>query len=497
MMIRRRRASSFLGQDVPTKSRRSGVIEYCGGLQFSYPYVEGGPSCADILSERLGEGATAASMPKDLKDRVPIDLPQSQEPSRCSGPLPCPATASANAHLLRLPTELLECIASYLDPSDLSTLRLVCRELYTRLTPTFARLFFRDRCFLLSDSISMRTLAQISRHDVFVKTMRHIRFAPMKLWSNRRLGDIRLWDLDPAVTREERALRRKYRQIQEDLKNTEREFRGDWLTDILVEVFLNFQSAGNAPKISFVPGFWEDPGPGTHRPIGLTRLQQLLGYKECLRAQGDGRYHIAVLVAMITADYSPPELDVGQKQHEVSISWFSYPMAQYSSVNLRLLQLFLQFDGIYGADIGRCAARRRDIHGFVSFIAGAVNLEHFLLQLEHSRDNRDVRRDVFHSLATKTFLDGTPLGLRENCQLVPKLKVLKLENHLIEPDLLVDFCRERRDALQEVRLSNILHPGHTDVNIMERIWDLVKGGPEKMNPCVGEYLCYGEFEGFD
>ena len=66
-----------------------------------------------------------------------------------------------------------------------------------------------------------------------------------------------------------------------------------------------------------------------------------------------------------------------------------------------------------------------------------------------------LRADVFHSIVTKSYLDGKPIGLESDGMLLPKLKSIDLEHHQIDPKDLLKFCSERKTTLESVKLSRI------------------------------------------
>ena len=98
---------------------------------------------------------------------------------------------STKSHLIDLPTELLEWIAAYVPPDGLLCLRSTCADLARRLTSTFSRVLFKERCYVLLNEQSITTLYEISHHEVHSKSVEHIRFSLMMLLSrdeyNRRI----------------------------------------------------------------------------------------------------------------------------------------------------------------------------------------------------------------------------------------------------------------------------------------------------------------------
>lgn len=65
--------------------------------------------------------------------------------------------------LLRLPSELLLRVSSYVDTVDLGSLRLTCKQIETSLFNSFAREFFTTRRFMI-EQVSLEALVGIANH---------------------------------------------------------------------------------------------------------------------------------------------------------------------------------------------------------------------------------------------------------------------------------------------------------------------------------------------
>ncbi|KAG9751392.1 hypothetical protein KCU73_g6345, partial [Aureobasidium melanogenum] len=75
--------------------------------------------------------------------------------------------------LVDLPTEVIVKIFDHLPNKDLSTVRLVCKELCNAVTPRFAKVYFTERTHVVS-SYSIDALIKITEHPIFgdfVKTV--------------------------------------------------------------------------------------------------------------------------------------------------------------------------------------------------------------------------------------------------------------------------------------------------------------------------------------
>ncbi|KAJ4373323.1 hypothetical protein N0V83_003617 [Neocucurbitaria cava] len=77
------------------------------------------------------------------------------------------------ASLLTTPLELLVAISSYLPTSDLTSLRLTCKQIERSLYEWFSQEFFTKKQFMLTHS-SLQALIDISKHVSFSKKLSHV-----------------------------------------------------------------------------------------------------------------------------------------------------------------------------------------------------------------------------------------------------------------------------------------------------------------------------------
>lgn len=84
--------------------------------------------------------------------------------------------ADAEAPLLNLAHELLDDIVKYLPPQDLLQARQACKTLNKMSSLYFAKAFFDNQTFLLSDSMAIRTLREISKREDFARHIETVRF---------------------------------------------------------------------------------------------------------------------------------------------------------------------------------------------------------------------------------------------------------------------------------------------------------------------------------
>jgi hypothetical protein len=150
------------------------------------------------------------------------------------------------------------------------------------------------------------------------------------------------------------------------------------------------------------------------------------------------------------------------------MSVFSICICEFPCANLQRLELSLSIpENDYDDTLAyvNCPIRREDIFGFATLMARAKNLEHLLLRLASilhpghtwiggiEPDTSQLRMDVFHSIATKSYMDGTPIALETDGMLLPKLKSIDLQYQQIRLSQLLKFCSERKHTLERVRLT--------------------------------------------
>ncbi|KAK1757165.1 hypothetical protein QBC47DRAFT_444060 [Echria macrotheca] len=106
---------------------------------------------------------------------------------------------NVNGRPIRLPNEILENIAFYLEPEDLVSLRLTCRKVNSALWYFFSKNYFTKRQFMVSKQ-SVDTLLDISHHAALCSKLRHLVLVPDVLSVYYPL-DYRLSDLRPTPQR--------------------------------------------------------------------------------------------------------------------------------------------------------------------------------------------------------------------------------------------------------------------------------------------------------
>ena len=381
-----------------------------------------------------------------------------------------PNEQNRESDLLRIPVELLEHVAEHLDASDFGSLRLACKEVAERVDHVFANKFFSERCFLTSDITSLATLLQISGHESYSKSMRRIWLCPARL---RRLPSFPKALEDRSQRRKRRELRRQHDEM---LREEDALYCNYILAHILTAVFLNFKGTGNLPNISFASGqsstVSKSHNVSEPRPWGLTNLQTITASPYPLQMR-ESAHDPDLFLALVEAEYCSEEMQIGRcDQYELPMSAFSVPVESFPGANLRRLELSLSATtGDYDDDeqFVHSPYRREEVLGFATFIAHASNLEHLTLYLEPLydyawQDGEDefeegtsrLRTDLFHSIASKSYLDGTPIPLESDGILLPKLKSIDLRYHQISLGSLLEFCSDRKDTLESVKLRNIV-----------------------------------------
>lgn len=395
---------------------------------------------------------------KDGKARLASDRPT----TRSSKGSALPDSNSIESNLLKIPQELLECISGYLDGLDFGALRLTCRAVAKRVEYVFTQKFFTDKSFLISDKLSRITLYAISQHEKYSRSMKCIRFV------TGRLRPLSL-EVPRLEDRLERRTRRDLKREHEKLLREEEELYQDWsLAKTFKTIFLQFKKMGNFPKIRIRPLNPEtdlDP-----KPWGWRRLQNITG--SSAPAFHDRFtvpvFHRDLVVGLYNGGYETDELQLGQSGCELRIRSFGFPTGNLPSANLRRLELWLCSDIDEYGYVGNYVdipIRQHTILAFTQFLARAQQLEHLLLHLEPVHYDEDayseqttslLYKDVFHSIATKTYMNGELIELDSDDMLLPNLKSIDLKNHQIHWRELRRFCRARKRTLKCVKMRNII-----------------------------------------
>ncbi|KAK5736365.1 hypothetical protein LTR17_007529 [Elasticomyces elasticus] len=82
-------------------------------------------------------------------------------------------TGDVEAHILRLPAEILEMVAKKLERKYLTSFRLTCQYFANSSTRLLGK-YFTNKTFLLAHAPSMQALVDISQHATFKRSLKHI-----------------------------------------------------------------------------------------------------------------------------------------------------------------------------------------------------------------------------------------------------------------------------------------------------------------------------------
>ena len=243
-----------------------------------------------------------------------------------------PVAAASHSHVLDLPIELIECIASCLSPADLLPFRLTCCSLAAGAAKSFIETHFHDRCFMLFDQLSMSMLVAIASHPIFGKSLRCIRFSflPLRSGHVNHFSRIR-YDGRPQDY-SERALRRIYTRAHQDLYQQQVRFPPK-VEDYLVFSLLCLKSDNSIPAVIATSD--EEV-----KPFNYRTLVKFCGYPECLyqnRGCRDGFETIYNAIAL--ADYPVERLELGSLQFGVPLRFFQGPLYRSTLGSLMSLKL--------------------------------------------------------------------------------------------------------------------------------------------------------------
>ena len=161
-------------------------------------------------------------------------------------------------NLLSLPTEIMEAVANEVPAEDLPSLRLVCKDIDSKITRSYNQQCFSAKAFVLGSPLSMQNLAHISQHPRFSQALKRftlvlqeVRYLPIglawKKWAeNKKSGQATLND-------EQRTEYFKLRRTYNDLIAHQRTFVASGWYPVFLDALRNLTSrntSGIAIKIT-------------------------------------------------------------------------------------------------------------------------------------------------------------------------------------------------------------------------------------------------------
>lgn len=388
-----------------------------------------------------------------------------------------------------LPSELVEHIGTLAFPSDLLSLRLVSKEISATILAVFSKAWFSDRAFLLSDGSSMDVLNAISGHKVFAKNVQRIRFSPLMLKPRLEFGTgwARYGQISTLMEREDIG---EIARFHHSLKAQEWRFsnvknKNHSSRTVLKSIFNHFGRIGHYPDVYFIDSHDKDDHE-KYRPWGLEWLRKTLKTDllqcDCMIPAQDSLYHQNLHEAMIETQYAPTNLHIGQVGQEMLLGCLSYRPHLFPAANIRTLELTLNTYGkSYVSPMANDSVRRIEISNFAIFLSTMPRLTSLKLQLQKVwlTSLQENYADIFHCLATKSYLDGSRLNLAGDDLLLPSLKSIDLRDHGIRLDLLLHFCIDRRETLRTIHLERIVdHEVRDSSDVKQRIRNSLAPGSD-------------------
>ena len=362
------------------------------------------------------------------------------------------------AHILRLPVELIEWIASYLDRTELLDLRYACRDLEARTSSITASTFFKDRTFLMADEYSLDTLCEISRHPLYQKSIKVIRLSLLTLrrthaeWSNRCGPSCYTRMMcGPPNTRADRAYNRRLSEGYKECISQEDKFQIGKDIEYLPAALVNFMRAGNVPRVSTstrnevacrVPPDWDC-------------LDRVTSYRDCLTLEYEIERPFEIIHrALVDAAFPIRKLRLGHLIAPAPLAPFLYRGSPTTFAHLRHLRLDIVFTMVYRGETDRAVFDKAygERQGLLRVVSEAQNLETFALGVL-GEPERAVR------LAEK-YRGVFPWLVCGQIESLPKpfqhLRSLDLEEDDMMPDLLLRFIEDHRSTLESFYVDGII-----------------------------------------
>lgn len=392
---------------------------------------------------------------------------------------------SLRCHILELPLELLEAVAERCYVQDFLSFRATCREMAAVTLRTFKLRHFFDRAFLLSNRESMEVLGEISKHEVFGKSLKIIRFSLAVI---PRTWDYLTKEWDEPCTRGQRAEWRALRKAYGRLKSAEHQFQSGPDLEVLVEILNNFKAANNTPYLAAVDQEINDWSSAK----GIRKIGKALGERYFWsRGKGDSHPHDTILNAIAATEFPATSLLLGYICCGASIKMFK--QLDFNIMAKNLLQLRIVFQGrdnVYG--YGWEAAERHvaDAKHFFDFLSVCENLQHFGLCLS----GRVIESTIHDELLLQLWCEEE---LQQRFTCLRQLKLLEFENHIVPRMALYFFIAIRHETLQTIILKNIKEDEESEQPVedfLEDIWQ-VSGGYEKPELVFSYRDVYGENAG--
>ena len=400
--------------------------------------------------------------------------------------------------LLKLPEELIKSIAEVIPLDDLLQFSHACRKTRNIAFPIFAKQFFQNRAFLLSDRRSMTRLLCISQQSDLAKYFRQLILSPLLFSRKNRkrryvMGGVsrHAWGLNRIPKNKLNSawtdIQWKWpeKTIDDEPEPDEHNVLGSDLFGVLVAIFTNLGHWETRPCIIF-----QDLVSCKPTPSGLEKFRPFerpvrgaFGYTDevstCLKCL----YQIPIYKAIVESGYRTHELQLGHLDNEIPLVCFSYGPMRFPAEQLRTLHIELSPLPAHRIDqVSSYEHRRNDLEDFVTVLAKAEGLQFFHLSQRGAKIFEQYRyerwggySDVFHALTTKYDLEGEPLDVPDSGPLLPRLETLELHSHNIKLSVLERFCRERRKTLKTVRLEQVTDFVHYEPGVVhERLEKVIR-----------------------
>ncbi|KAK4544234.1 hypothetical protein LTR36_004444 [Oleoguttula mirabilis] len=188
-------------------------------------------------------------------------------------------TDATQAHILRLPPELMENVAAHVPVEGLAGTQIDVQrhqqqDFYVSLPA------FTDKTFLLAYPKSMQALVDISQHTVFGKCLKRVRLLTLEIITAREDEHTR----GPSAVRKSRDDRRRHRetrQIHYGLSEEQRSYMqsSKW-RHLLWHALTNYKA--NNPDTGICLEIDAIQNIGAPSPTGEKNLERKLGYQGCL-----------------------------------------------------------------------------------------------------------------------------------------------------------------------------------------------------------------------
>lgn len=390
------------------------------------------------------------------------------------------------AKLVSLPVEVIDIIIEHVGHDEkqygerqrcrrraLHSLRQTCEQLALIVWSRYVNEYFTRMGFILAHRKSLQAAVEISKHEIFSKTVKHIEFDIRAMTQERRKD---LYDEPPTPTDSKKSLARarlegvrkrkgecpqaaaEYSMILKDQEEMRR--AGDDVL-LLSEILTNYHEAGSIPSIFLGELECREPAPcGEHdiqKRIGVSCwFDETAGFDNMNGSNYFDHPTAAFFEAVSRSNFPLEKFSVGGPDWNVPLYSFVDalgplgPTYKFSKAfkNLKSFDISLQHARLYELEEefeGHLHSWEKHVHSFIQILQAAQNLEHLSIQtpetFEPDEPTTGMEMYIFSSVANKATL--------------PALRKLDIVGQSVDIPEFLDFLGRHRKTMRSLTMFGI------------------------------------------